>query len=116
MVDRTIVNIVQEFMRAIRQRGIPVSFCIVFGSYAAGQAHEWSDIDLLVVSPVFDGDYPREKVFQLWRATAGTDTRIEPVPCGEKQWEEDDVSTIVEMARRDGIRVDLPDTRQAPVS
>ncbi|MFA5286640.1 MAG: hypothetical protein WC347_13665 [Smithellaceae bacterium] len=33
------------------------------------------------------------------------DNRIETVPCGVLQWEEDDTSTIVEMARREGQKV-----------
>jgi uncharacterized protein len=43
----------------------------------------------------------------LWRLAARIDSRIEPVACGEKQWEEDDSSAIVEIARREGKRVDL---------
>jgi len=116
MVEKSIVTSVQNYISALLERGIPVSFCMVFGSHARGETHEWSDIDLLVVSPIFDGGYPREKVFQLWRTAAVTDNRIEPIPCGEKQWEEDDVSTIVEVARREGIRVALPAAVPAPVS
>jgi len=38
----------------------------------------------------------------LWHITAKTDSRIEPVACGEKQWQEDDSSAIIEIARREG--------------
>ena len=34
-------------------------------------------------------------------------SRIEPIPCGLKQWEEDDASAIIEIARRNGIRITL---------
>jgi uncharacterized protein len=41
----------------------------------------------------------------LWRLSARVDSRIEPIPCGERQWEEDDASSIVEIARRHGERI-----------
>jgi hypothetical protein len=37
----------------------------------------------------------------LWRLAAQTDSRIEPIPCGERQWLEDDASAIIEIARRE---------------
>ena len=61
----------------------------------------------MVVSSRFDGPRDRRDVDLLWRLAARIDSRIEPVPCGEKQWEEDDSSAIVEIARREGKRVDL---------
>jgi len=39
---------------------------------------------------------------------ARTDSRIEPIPCGERQWIEDDVTPIIEIARREGVQV-LPE-------
>ena len=38
----------------MKQKRIPVKYGVLFGSYAKGQQHEWSDIDLLVVSPRYD--------------------------------------------------------------
>jgi hypothetical protein len=38
----------------------------------------------------------------LWRVAARTDSRIEPIPCGERQWVEDRSSAILEIARREG--------------
>ena len=63
------------------------------------------DIDLIVVSPRFDGKCQREDTDLLWRTSARTDSRIEPIPVGERQWLEDDASAIVEIARREGQRI-----------
>jgi hypothetical protein len=78
---------------------------VLFGSYAAGHPHLWSDIDLIVVSPAFDGTFSRDAINSLWRAAARTDSRIEPVPCGERQSVEDQVTPIIEVARREGVQV-----------
>jgi predicted nucleotidyltransferase len=86
-------------------QGIAVSFGVIFGSQATGSADRWSDIDLLVVSPRFDGPRNRQDINLLWRIAARIDSRIEPIPCGERQWEEDQASPIVEIARREGLQV-----------
>jgi predicted nucleotidyltransferase len=107
MVEKTVLESVESFLSAIEKDGIPISFGIVFGSHARGNTHEWSDIDLLVVSPRFDRDRTREDIRSLWRRVWSIDTRIEPIPCGEKEWEEDDSRAIVEIARREGVKVEI---------
>ena len=108
MVDRTIVKSVQDYLKAVQKEGIAVRFGIVFGSHASGRSDPWSDIDVLVVSPLFDAPRNRRDVDLLWRLAARSDSRIEPIPCGERQWNEDSSSAIVEIARREGetIRLD----------
>ena len=107
MVAEPALTAVHNYLRALQSHGLPVRFGVVFGSQATGQANEWSDIDLLVVSPLFDGPRQRRDVDLLWRLAARTDSRIEPIPCGERQWTEDTSSAIVEIARRDGQQVTL---------
>lgn len=105
MVAESALVAVQNYLHALQTNGLPVRFGVVFGSQATGQANRWSDIDLLVVSPQFDGPRQRRDVDLLWRLAARTDSRIEPIPCGERQWNEDTSSAIVEIARRDGQEV-----------
>ena len=107
MVDESIVTNVRRYLRSVQDHGLAVRFGVVFGSQAAGQAGRWSDIDLLVVSPRFDGRRSRQDVDLLWRLAARADSRIEPIPCGERQWQEDDSSAIIEIARREGQRIAL---------
>ena len=38
----------------------------------------------------------------LWQLTVDTDSRVEPIPVGEREWLEDDSRAIVEIARREG--------------
>jgi predicted nucleotidyltransferase len=107
MVAESALTAVHNYLSALQANGLPVRFGVVFGSQATGQASQWSDIDLLVVSPQFDGPRRRRDVDLLWRLAARTDSRIEPIPCGERQWKEDTSSAIVEIARRDGQEVTL---------
>jgi predicted nucleotidyltransferase len=102
MVAKQIVASVRRYARALGRRGVRVPFVVVFGSQATGREHEWSDIDLIVVSPLFDRARRLKDTLLLWEVAAATDSRIEPIPCGEKQWAEDDSSAIIEIARREG--------------
>ena len=43
----------------------------------------------------------RQDIGLLWRVAARTDSRIEPIPCGMRQWHEGS-SPIAEVARREG--------------
>ena len=107
MVDESVVTAVRRYIRALMDHDLVVRFGVVFGSYARGKADEWSDIDLLVVSPRFDVQRNRQDLDLLWRLAARTDSRLEPVPCGEQQWDEDTSSPIIEIARREGEAITL---------
>ena len=63
MVDPAIVKNVSKYLKALDDEGMAVRFGVIFGSYATGHADRWSDIDVLVVSPRFDG--PRNRKVYL---------------------------------------------------
>ena len=102
MVDGEIVAVVRQYLAALPGYGIHARRAILFGSYVNGEADEWSDIDLIVIAPEFDEPHDITLVEQLWRATV-TDNRIEPIPCGEHEWETDGGRPILEIARREGV-------------
>jgi predicted nucleotidyltransferase len=107
MVDESIVTHVRDYLQSVQKHGVPVRFGVIFGSQAAGRSDQWSDIDVVVVSPQFDHQRVRQDIDLLWRLAARTDSRIEPIACGERQWREDDSSAIIEIARREGQQVAL---------
>lgn len=107
MVDTTIPGIVRRYLQRLVSLGIVVERGVLFGSYARGTASQWSDIDLIVVSPRFDAPRTRDDLNFLWRVAVREDPRIEPIPCGSKEWLENETSAIVEMARREGKELTL---------
>lgn len=107
MVEQSVERSTRKYLRLIRDHGIAVRFGVIFGSRITGRTDRWSDIDVLVVSPRFDGPRDRRDIDLLWRLAAQTDSRIEPVPCGEIQWREDTSSAMVEIARREGQTISL---------
>ena len=107
MVAQDVVGVVQDYLRTVAKKGIPVRYGVLIGSYAKGKEHKWSDIDLLVISPLYDKKRTYKQASELWRIAAHTDSRIEPIPVGEKQYQEDDSSVIIEIARREGQIISL---------
>ena len=47
-----LINDLRIFKKSL-SREIPIKKMILFGSYATGKTHRWSDIDLIVVSNKF---------------------------------------------------------------
>jgi predicted nucleotidyltransferase len=107
MVNESIINVVSRYLQILVDQGIPVHQGVIFGSQVSGDTHVWSDIDLLVISPKFDRECKRKDIDTLWRIAARTDSRIEPIPVGQQQFEEDDSSAIIEIARREGTIISL---------
>lgn len=102
MVDESVVITVKNYLNRLKEAGYEDCFAVIYGSHVTGKHDMWSDIDLLVVSPLFDQGIRREHVNMLWRIAAATDSRIEPVPVGKIQYDTDDVNAVIEIARRSG--------------
>lgn len=109
MVAHDVVAAVRAYARSVQDEGIPVSLLVLFGSHASGQTNEWSDIDVVVVSPYFDEHREFGASSRLWSITCGHDSRIEPVACGLKEWRDDDGRMLIEIARRKGVTIEIED-------
>ena len=105
MVENAVVEIVQRYLRVLQKSGIHARNGVLFGSFARGEATEWSDIDVLVIAPEFDGDRSLTLVEQMWELTGEADNRIEPIPCGEREWETEQGRPILEVARQEGVEI-----------
>jgi predicted nucleotidyltransferase len=92
---------VERFLTALR-RVRRVEAAYLYGSQVHGDAREWSDIDLAVVSPDFQGDLFQERVMLL-RLAAEVDDRIEPSPFTPADFIP--ANPLAHEIRRSGVRV-----------
>lgn len=106
-IDQDAVSAVRRYLAALPRYGIQATCAMIFGSFARGEQDNWSDIDLLVISPDFDEDRSRARRQALWDATADIDSRIEPVACGEQEWANDNERMIIEIVRHEGVKITL---------
>lgn len=109
MVSSDVINTVQNCMHSLDANGIPVAFCVLYGSQAQGNPHRFSDIDLIVVSPVLEQQTLNNALLdKLWLIAGRVDYRIEPVPCGVHDWEHNTSNYLIELGRQKGIKI-LPE-------
>jgi predicted nucleotidyltransferase len=77
MLDKeAVVNIVERYAQAITKEFTP-SAVVLFGSYANGNPHEDSDIDVGVIFNDYTGDW-RQTATRLWRLRRDVSFDIEP--------------------------------------
>lgn len=107
VVENTIVSAVRRYLSVLPTVGIHASRAVLFGSFARDEADQCSDIDLVVIAPEFDGRCDFDTIKSLWETTLLADNRIEPIPCGEREWESGDGRPIIEIARREGVVIEV---------
>lgn len=106
MDDKKVINIIKKYLKALSDNGIKVDKAILFGSYAKGEARANSDIDLLLVSSMFNEEND-DYTGIIWRLTEVSEYKIEPIAIGEKRYLEDDVSPLLEIARTEGVKISI---------
>jgi len=90
MDKKHILNIISEFRKILESTGVKVEKIILFGSYANGTQHEWSDIDLVVVSPDFINVGLWDRIKMVGKAITVLFQPIQAVPMTPEEWEKGD--------------------------
>jgi len=54
-------NIIDSYLQELNRNNIPIKEAVLFGSYANGHYQEWSDIDIALVSDIFEGNLIDDK-------------------------------------------------------
>lgn len=98
----SIKKAIKNYVKELRNHGIPVSEVILFGSCVRGVNKEESDIDVAIVSDAFSGDRfeDRRRIVPLRR---GIDSRIEPIPLTPRAFAAG--GNLIDEIRRTGIKI-----------
>jgi len=56
MVERKVIEKIEQFAKELRRQGINFEKIILYGSRVSGKYHEYSDIDVAIVSQDFGKD------------------------------------------------------------
>ncbi len=105
MVAVKTLNIVKQYLKDITSKGLTISHAFIYGSQARGTATDESDIDLLIVSPLFD-DEINKYLGILWEGPIRCKYRIEPYPVGEQRFLTDESSPIIAVVKEEGYEVE----------
>ncbi len=94
----TVLKIIREFKKILESTGVRTEKIILYGSYANGTYHEWSDIDLVVISPDFADVGLWDRIKMVSKAISIIFQPIEAVPMTPEEWESGD-SMICKFAK-----------------
>lgn len=102
-IPKIVEKKISEYVAILKKDKLPIKKVILFGSYAKGTQHRWSDIDLCIVSPRFDDHW---KALRYLRKKAPFSLRytIEPVGFTPKDLKDKYDSLIGEIKER-GIEI-----------
>ena len=103
-VNNEIIHTVRRTVELLRNNNIDIKKAYLFGSYANGSVHEWSDIDIALVSDDFSGDRYIERL-RVMKITNKVDNRIEPAPYNSEQFTE--IDPLVWEIKNHGIEVSI---------
>ena len=55
LTKRAAIKKVEQFVKEVKSSGLRIRRAVLFGSYAHGRPHKWSDIDVALVADEFKG-------------------------------------------------------------
>lgn len=100
-IDSRIIDSVMKYAEEVSKK-YNVETIILFGSYAKGNNHEESDIDIAIISADFDDIY--DDMAKLMLLTWNIDARIEPHPIKLEDFKEKSNPFVQEIINT-GIKV-----------
>ena len=78
VLPKKVKTAIKDYMQTLKDDGLKIKKAYLFGSYAKGKAHKWSDVDICIISPQFKN--PNQAMDYLWtRRIVNKNVYIEPV-------------------------------------
>lgn len=96
-------KIVKKYAEKLKAEKYPFSAVYLFGSFAKGKIHKWSDIDVAVLSKKLKRNWNKNEE-TLWKLGASVDDRIEPHGFSPEDFKEDWIPMVHEI-KKTGIRI-----------
>jgi len=104
MARESIIELLTSYIQLLKNEGIKIDKAYLYGSYLTGNQTEESDIDLMLVSEQFN-DSNDFLVGKIWSLTKKVNSRIEPYIVGRKRFENDEVSPILQIVKKEGLEI-----------
>jgi len=105
MADTTdIIGKIRQYLRFLLANGYHIKKTYLYGSYAKGNYHKDSDIDLVIVSRDFTGNRFKDSL-KLMELCRNIDSRIEPMPYRPEDFNDSDPLVIEVKATGEEIKI-----------
>lgn len=91
----------RDFVVALERR-VRIECIVLYGSYVNGKPHEWSDFDIAVVSPDFEGMPVWRRQEVIAGLSLGTDSRIAPIAFSSSEYSNPSPHSFLREIKRSG--------------
>jgi predicted nucleotidyltransferase len=102
LTQNAAIEIVNNYAQEIQAQGVHLRTAILYGSFAKGTQHQWSDIDVALVADEFEG-LPTDILFFVTVAIKKPYIRIEPNTYPTDYFKESD--PFIEEIKKTGIKI-----------
>ena len=106
MSQGEIIKQIRNYVICLKKNGISIDKAFLYGSYARDKATEESDVDVLLVSGIFDKNFD-DIAGRIWVLSKDYNIRLEPYMVGTKKFETDKYSPLFEIVRQEGIEIKI---------
>ena len=96
-------KIVKKYAEKLKKESYPFSAIYLFGSYAKGSSHKWSDIDVAIISNKLKKNRDENENL-LWHIRRKVDSMIEPHGFTVKDFQNIDDPMVYEI-KKTGIKI-----------
>ncbi len=96
---------IQDYISDLAKK-IPIQKAILFGSYAKGNTHQYSDVDIAIFSDYFKDMQRVDGIYFLLLSAMDYDMDIEPQPFTMDEY--DEPAGLVQEILKTGIELELP--------
>lgn len=97
--QREIKKLARDYKKTLERAGYPVERIVLFGSYTKGHEHDWSDVDLLVVSKKFETHDTFDERVKISVIASGISPLIEAHAASPKEFKKPESPWIIEAKR-----------------
>jgi len=104
-IPESIQKVIEAYIISLSKQ-IPIKKVVLFGSYAKGTTHKYSDVDIAIFSDYFKDMSRVDGIQFLLMSAVDYDIDIEPQPFTMEDYEEP-VGLVTEILRT-GIELSLP--------
>lgn len=104
MAGSEVIELLKKYVLLLNSEGISVNKAFLFGSHSTGNASENSDIDVMIISDKYD-ESDDMAIGKVWNLTRKISTKIEPFLIGNKKFNEDNSSPLINMIKEHGIEI-----------
>ncbi|MEK9183043.1 MAG: nucleotidyltransferase domain-containing protein [Patescibacteria group bacterium] len=93
---------IQEYVQLLKNDNLPIQRVVLFGSYAKGLQHPWSDVDICVVSSAFKNSWMATQY--LWQKLP-RDSQFVLEPVGYTIEDFKNESPLISQIKKTGVRI-----------